>query len=432
MLGLIFTYGLTYGGALVALFNPFVGFLIFVAYSSISPEMMWHWSIPPGHYSQIVAIAMLIGWVFQGFGRWNFGRARWIVWSLVGFWLWSVVSAMGALNQELAWEFVEDKGKIVLPVLVAMTLIDSREKLKQLAWVLVLSLGFVAFELNLSYFGGFNKVYHLGFGGMDNNGVACTMAAGVGIAFFLGVSEGRWWLRGVAWLASLLMAHTVLLAFSRGGMLALVVVGFVSFFLLPSKQPRQVLALVIVILLALRLAGPEVTSRFMTIFADTHEREASAQSRLDLLEDAWDVMKTHPLLGVGPNHWPLIAHEYGWPAGKEVHTTWLGVGAELGFPALAFLGLFYGLCLVKLWPVTRGKVKVSDPFIPHVGRMVIASLVGFIIAAQFLNLEGLEFPYYVTLLGAGALRLIPKSAALPMLRKVPALSAAASLFPRKS
>jgi len=432
MLGLIFTYGLTYGGALVALFNPFVGFLIFVAFSSIWPTGMWHWSVPQGNYSEVVAIAMLIGWVFQGFGQWNFGRARVIVWSLVGFWLWSIVSSMGALDQDLGWEFVVDKGKIVLPFLVAMTLIDSREKLKQLAWVLVLSLGFVAFQLNLSYFEGFNKVYHLGFGGMDNNGVACTMAAGVGIAFFLGVSEGRWWLRGVAWLASLLMAHTVLLAFSRGGMLALVVVGFVSFFLLPSKQPRQMLALVIVILLALRLAGPEVTDRFMTIFADSQEREASAQSRLDLWEDTWDSMLTHPLLGVGPQAWPLVAHEYGWPYGKESHTTWLGVGAELGFPALAFLGLFYGLCLVKLWPVTRGKVKVSDPFIPHVGRMVIASLVGFIIAAQFLNLEGLEFPYYVALLGAGALRFIPKSAALPTLRKVPALSAAASLFPRKS
>ena len=214
--------------------------------------------------------------------------------------------------------------------------------------------------------------------------------------------------------------------------MALVLTGFVSFFLLPRKNPKQTFALIIVILLALRLAGPQVSDRFMTIFADTPERDGSAQSRLDLWEDAWDSMLTHPLLGIGPNHWPLIAHEYGWPEGKESHSLWLGVGAELGFPGLVFLVLFYSICLVKLWPVARGKGKVSDPYFPHLARMVIASHVGFMVAATFINTEGLELPYYVGLLGAGVLRLMPKSGALPMLRKVPALSAAASLFPRKS
>jgi hypothetical protein len=37
--------------------------------------------------------------------------------------------------------------------------------------------------------------------------------------------------------------------------------------------------------------------------------------------------------------------------------------------------------------------------------MVIAALVGFSVAAQFVSLVGLESPYYVVLLGAGALKL---------------------------
>ena len=64
--------------------------------------------------------------------------------------------------------------------------------------------------------------------------------------------------------------------------------------------------------------------------------------------------------------------------------------------------------------------------------MVLAGLVGFLIAGQFVSLEGLEVPYYVTLLGVGALRLIPQPAALPRLGKIPTLSAAASVFPGKT
>ena len=136
-------------------------------------------------------------------------------------------------------------------------------------------------------------------------------------------------------------------------------------------------------------------------------------------------------MGVGPDRWPRVASKYGWVEGKEVHSTWLQTGAEMGFPGMALLGAFYALCLGKLWPIVRGKVKVHDPWIQNVGRMVIAGLVGFIIAAQFVTMEGLEVPYYVTLLGAGALRLTPRPAALPRLGKVPALSTAASLFQRR-
>jgi len=432
-LGIIFTYALTYVGSLVALFNPFVGLLIYIAFAIISPVSLWGYGLDPdGHYSRIVAIALLIGWVFHGFGQWNFGRGRAIVFAFVGFWLWSVVSAVAAPNEEVAWKFVENLAKVLIPFVVGITLIDSVEKLKKLAWVLVLSLGFVAYEMNLSYYQGFNRVYELGHAGMGNNGVAIGMAVGVGMTFFLGVSESRMWLRGVAWVATLLMIHTILMAFSRGGMLALVITGFLSFFLLPRKNPKQMFALIVVILLALRLAGPQVSDRFMTIFADTAERDGSAQSRLDLWGNAWDTMKNNPLLGIGPDQWAFIAPKYGWVEGKEVHSTWLQTGAEMGFPGLALLVAFYALCLVRLWPLVRGKIKVDDPWLPHVARMVIAGLVGFLIAGQFVSMEGLEFPYYVTLLGVGALRLIPQSAASPRLGKIHALSAAASVFPRKS
>jgi hypothetical protein len=116
-------------------------------------------------------------------------------------------------------------------------------------------------------------------------------------------------------------------------------------------------------------------------------------------------MLKRPVFGVGPDHWPLIVHEYGWEPGKEAHTLWLQVGAEQGFPGLGFLALFYGLCCAGLWPLTYESRPVSDEWHRATARMVIASIIGFAVAAQFVTLEGLELPYYITLLGAGALKL---------------------------
>ena len=76
MIGPLFTYLLTYGGSLAALFNPFVGLLVYVCFAIIKPEVMWFWSVPPGNYSRIIAISLLIGWALKGFGGWQFGRAR--------------------------------------------------------------------------------------------------------------------------------------------------------------------------------------------------------------------------------------------------------------------------------------------------------------------------------------------------------------------
>lgn len=431
MLGLIFTYGLTIGGSLVSLFNPFMGLLIYICFAIVSPTAMWPWAVPQSHFARVVAIAMLIGWLFKGFGQWNFGRSKGIFLAFSGFFLWAVFSAMAASDSAMAWTFVENLAKIFIPFIVGITLIDSLSKLKQLAWVMLLSLGYVAFEMNLSYYQGYNRAQLIGFAGMDNNSLAIAMVAGVGLAFFVGVGASKWWQRFIAWIAALLMAHTVMFAFSRGGMLALIVSMVASFALLPPKKPRHFLALLICVAIGFRLAGPEVTDRFLSSFVEQQERDASAQSRLDMWADMWDSTLHHPILGVGPDHWPIVAPQYGWPLGKEGHSLWLQTSAEIGLPGALFLLFFYGLCMIRLWPIVRSRVKDLDPWYPNLGRMVIAGLVGFMIAAQFVSLEGLELPYYVALLGAGALKLIPQPESLRVMARMPRFAVATSVFLRK-
>jgi len=404
MKGLIFTYLLTYGGAAAALFNPFIGLLIYVAFAILRPESLWHWSVPEGNYSRIVAIGLLIGWALKGFGRWDFGRARPVVYALLGYMLWMIVSASVNQDRGGAWEFVEASAKIVLPFLAAMTLIRSLDQLQKLAWVIVVCQGYVAYEMNLAYYGGYNILAEQGFAGMDNNCMAIAMVTGAGLAFFLGLGETIRWRQLLAFACAALMTHCVLFSMSRGGMLALIIMGGLSFFLIP-KRPAHYLAFALAVALGLRLAGPQVVERFSSTFADENQRDMSEQSRLSLWTSCWDAMLKQPLAGVGPRQWPRIATEYGFTPGKEGHSLWLQTGAEMGFPGLGFLLAFYLVCINRLRVFLRPGAAETAPWSAGVARAVIASLVGFMISAQFVSLPGLELPYYIVIVGAGILKL---------------------------
>jgi probable O-glycosylation ligase (exosortase A-associated) len=405
MKGLIFTYVLTYAGALIAVFNPFYGLLVYICFAIIRPESLWHWSVPEGNYSRIVAIALLGGWVLQGFGNWRLGRAWAIVLGLLGFFGWATVSAFQAVaDPELAFTEVEELAKIVLPFLVGITTIQSLSQLRALAWVIVLSQGYLAFEFNLTYYQTYFDPNDWHFGGLDRNGIAITMVTSAGMAFFLGLHEPRWWGKLLALALAALMVHVVLFSLSRGGMLSLLVTAFFTFLLAP-KRPLYILVFVVACLVAWRLAGPAVLERFMTATKEEESLDASAQGRLQLWKALAEVSMSRPLFGLGPQNWKSVAYLHGFPPGKDGHSTWLMVAAEMGLPALAFLLLFFGYCMLALFRIARDRTPVPDPWSHYLARMVLASFAGFAVSAQFVTCYGVELPYYITLIGAGVLSL---------------------------
>jgi probable O-glycosylation ligase (exosortase A-associated) len=408
-MGKYLTYLLAYGGSFISVFYPYVGLLVYVCFAILAPESLWFWEFggAGGGFSFVVAIALLVGWAFQSFGDWQFGRAAPTIASIIFFMAWTAAAWPMAADQEIARTYVYSLFKIVLPFLVGVTLIKDVNQLKQLAWVMVCTQGYVAFEFNLTYLRPphINRVWLDGFNGMDNNSVAIGMVTGVGLAFFLGLGAKNLLAKSIAFGSALMMAHIVLLSFSRGGMLALIVTGAVGFLLTPRK-PIHYAFLAASVLVILALSGDEVRKRFTSVFADKEERDKSAESRLDLWQANFKVMTQHPLFGIGPHQWPVVAEEYGFEKGKEGHSLWLQTGAELGIPGFVALLAFYLIVIVRLWPYHGEGSAVPDPFYRDVARMVIAALVGFAVSAQFVSITFLEIPYYVVLLGAGALKLL--------------------------
>ena len=401
MKGLILIYGIAIAGAIASVFQPVIGVLIYALFSTMRPQAIFSFAGSMENLSSLVAYPMLVGWLFHGLGSWNFGRARAIVVLMLAYFGWCCLSALSAGDQVAAWNYLVERSKIIAAFMVGVTMLNTQNAIKTLAWILVVAHGYVGFEMNLQYLRGNNQVALYGFGTMDNNTFAIALVSTVGPAIILSLQAPRLWQRAVGLLSAALTVHTVLLSFSRGGMLALAITGVVIVLVLP-KRASYIGALALTVFVTLSFTGPELRNRFKTTFASAEERDYSAQSRVELWGDCLESMGRRPLVGVGPGNWRRVAFEFGWPPGKEAHSLWMQTGAELGVPGLTFLLLFY--CV----PIWRGLQMLRDPedlWVRSCGAYVVTSLVGFIVAAQFVTVVGMEVPYFTVLVCAATLRL---------------------------
>jgi O-antigen ligase len=404
MKGLLLTYVIVLLGAIISLRLPVLGLFVYVGLSVLRPESLWGWAGGFQGVSRIVGIPLLLGWAFQSFGSWRFGQARAIVISLVLYAAWLTMSASQAIEQEGAWWTVLEFSKTLLPFLVGLTLMNSEKQARQMLWVIVLCQAYVSLDMNRYYLDGYNRAQEEGFGGMDNNSFGISLLTTFGGGLGLLLSSKSWMSKAIASVATLLILHTVLLTFSRGAFVGLLAVGVAALVILP-KRPKYLATIALAVLIAFRLTGPELSARLSTTFAPQVDRDGSSQSRLELWQNCFTLISREPIFGVGPTGWGTAAQEFGWGKGKEAHSLWVQTAAEVGVPALAFLTLFYGLTIKRLWPIARGKIPSADrgtaPFVTG----IILCIVGFAASAQFVSLQGLEVPFWVTMVGAVILKI---------------------------
>ena len=205
------------------------------------------------------------------------------------------------------------------------------------------------------------------------------------------------------------MVHAILFSFSRGGMLGLIVLGLAS--LRRHAQGAEGVPGFRFGCGYRALPSPvqEVRARFGTSFADKEHRDASAESRVELWAACWDTMLKHPVLGVGPDHMPLVIDQYGFREGQGSPYALASARGRARVSRDAPADVLLRRLSRPALAHRSGKTAVADPWLTYLARMVIASLVGFAVSAQFVSLEFLEPPYYIALVGAGVLMLSDRS-----------------------
>jgi probable O-glycosylation ligase (exosortase A-associated) len=401
--------------------DPIWAIVLYYFFAVFRPQAMWEWSLPPGIrwslYASILAVIALIA-------RWGSvgERAveRWFTLLVALFGLCIFASYCGAINQEVAGNAGWEYAKIIIMLLVASFVVTERRHVRYLAWVILLSLTYLVYQVNSLYvFEGRMDIWSNGYGGLDNNGAGLMLAMAIPFQFFFFQAERRWWRWGFL-LCVIPTVHAVMLTYSRGAMLSSIVAG-VGMILTTGKHRLQTLALGgFLAIIVLALAGPSVRARFMTI--DQSDRDASAQSRYGSWQAGWGIIKDYPLFGAGPRNCNLLSHRYGADMeGRTIHDVYIQIGADCGIPAaLLYIGMI--ICALRwLW---RGS-RISAPHWEEpehrwhqcICRASFWSLVTYSFGVIFLSLETVELPYLLMLMGAVAPSLAAKG--LPGESKMP-------------
>jgi probable O-glycosylation ligase (exosortase A-associated) len=414
---LLFMVALTAVGTLGPLVNgPFVGVAVYFLFAVLRPQFLWGWALQEWNAADV-------GWSFcvaaatlgslglyrlvlppaRGSGGGGGGpRLSAGHYAALAFGGWVCVTYFTARHPDVAYSYFVEYAKLFVMFAAAALAVRSVRQVGILYLLTVAALSYIAYEVNAIYFfqGGYLFLVRQGYCGLDNNGSGLMLAMGVPLCYFAWEGlRNRW---GWVFLLSIpLLMHAVLMSFSRGAMVSLIV----AFPLLILRSRRRIpLAgiLAAAILLTPLMAGPEIRARFFSI--SDYERDASATARTTAWAIAWRLACENPVFGLGIRNSNLYTYEYGADMeGRAIHSQYLQTAADSGFVGLAL----YVLMLVVVWRQVRRVMRAvrgrDDPEARHayaVAAGVEASLAVFCVGSAFLSMETFELPYLLLLMGA--------------------------------
>jgi O-antigen ligase len=212
----------------------------------------------------------------------------------------------------------------------------------------------------LSEFDGLRRLCGTGIFG-DPNDVCEILNFGM-IVCLVGLFDRGAGFSRLLWLAPLAtFGHTLTLTHSRGGLLG-AVVGLAVLLRSRFKGARVLFAGVAVLAIALAFAGGRQTT-FST-------SEGTSQTRIQLWDDGFQMLRRSPLLGVG-------IEGFVNNSSHAAHNTFIQAYAELGLLGGTLLFGQYFWCLINLAKLGSAELMIPDSEIRRLQPFIFASLAGF-------------------------------------------------------
>ena len=263
------------------------------------------------------------------------------------------------------------------------------------------------------------------------------------IAYFKGRREPRRWLKMALFLCAALILAGVLLTYSRGAFVTLVVV--VALLAVTRSIRLRALALVAAALIAAVVAlAPGYVLRMATLQETTgllegtraSQSEDVLRSRLTEMLAAWSVFVDHPVLGVGPGQYEPVysTHYMSNPEiafkqidrARRAHTLYFELAAEIGILGLACFLAMVGLIQIRLWRAWR-QWRGAQEQLAGLAMGFFIAISAYLVSALFLHLSYQRYYWLLLGLAAAALHVVQteqRAGWLP--RRVPALEEARS------
>lgn len=315
---------------------------------------------------------------------------------LVIFILWMNITTLFAIDPASAWFEWSRTMKIQLMTLVALLVMQTRERIDQLVWVVVLSLAFFGIKGGLFAIatGGSSRVW--GPEGSfieDNNALALAIVMIIPLMRYLHAqSKNKWVKRGLL-AGMVLCAISVFASYSRGALLAVVAMTLVLWW--KGRAKLWTGAAIIVLGAVLFTFMPaEWFARMGTI--ETYNSDASAMGRVNAWYFAYNLASDHLLGGGFGTFSPSLFYKYA-PNPTDfhaAHSIYFQVLGEQGFIGLAiFLCMLLLVFLTARSVIQLGKTAPDAQWAGDLAAMIQVSFVGYCVGGAFLGLAYFDLPY---------------------------------------
>ena len=310
---------------------------------------------------------------------------------------WMAVTSYFAFFPDLAWEQFIKVFKILLMTYVTMMVINTRERLDGLIWVIFVSLGFYGIK------GGIFTIIHGGvahvqgpegtfFGG--SNEMALVLAMIIPLLSYLRTYDTRGWMRFGLGVTMMLSAIAAIGSQSRGGLIGMASMGLFLWFKSGNKFVTALMIAISVLIIG-SIMPQAWYDRMNTV--KTYEQDESAMGRVNAWWVAWNVAKVRITGGGMKMFQEPIFERYAPDPGNvhDVHSIYfeqIGEQGFIGFAIFMTLGLMTWMrCnqIKRLCKKDPGRKWGAD-----LAAMVQVSLVGYATAGAFLGLSYFDLYYH--------------------------------------
>jgi probable O-glycosylation ligase (exosortase A-associated) len=378
--------------------RPLIGVLTFSWLAYMRPnDLCWGFA-REARWSFLIAVVTVAGYIAYPKGRWFVRDAR--CYAMIALAVWVGLSIpMGNIAGDRQGDIYFEFCKIIGVALFTTAVVQRREHLRILVWIIALSFGFYGVKVGLSGVLSLGSIKVLqGPGGMleDNNNFGLALTMGLPLLVQIARAELNPTIkRGVLAMIPLNVL-TIFLTHSRGAFLAL---GATVMTLVWRSRNRFLGLLLVTVggVAALSFVDRSYIDRLTTI--KDFEQDGSAMGRLAAWQTALNMTKAHPVFGVGygmfqRNYWFFASgaeHE-----GKRVaHNAYLQILAECGVPAFC---LYTSLIVISMWRLRqirrRAQRLYHTSWILDYGAMFEGSMVAFIVGSTFLNRAQFDLYYH--------------------------------------
>jgi len=384
------------GSVPVTFLRPQVGILMWFWLSLMNPHKL-SWSYAQQfRVALVVGAATLIAWICSREAKRPPNSL--IVWTLAFFTFWVSLAAFFAIHPEVALPKWEEIIKILLMTFVAMCIVNSRERIHQLVWVITVSIG--AYGVKGGAFAIANGGHYRVYGPpdsfiADNNSLALALIMILPLLLYLrSESSNRWVRHGLLGSVGFVVV-SIMASYSRGAFLGL---AFTLAFLVMRMRRRMAIIIfgIGVFGAGIFLLPQQWWHRMTTI--ETYDKDASALGRFDAWKFAFRLALDHPLVGggqlVGLDRDLFFHYVPDAEANRAAHSIYFEVLGETGFVGLGLYLLLLGSSFLAGGWITRSTRDRPDlAWARSLAAMMQASLVGYAVSGAFLSLGFFDLFY---------------------------------------